>query len=471
LPRFRETLRFNQLMGLLIILGAVGSIVWLTVAARTTCSEQDLMFVAYVPGIVALRADTRVEYYEQCVGRIATVEPGLAALQLDVQRRGSLGERESLTVSARDRERTILGGLLTIQYVTPESVRILGAADNVWTLTDRGDGFWSVDGPPLAMATSAGDNLVRAGSRLTFGGVDVEWADRGRFTRVSGHVDASAFERIANHAGLVSSLTSWESTLGAGTSISVGSRIGIGTSGPPQVRLNPSYHGVSLVAARDGVREFSPGAGTDVLAFLTEAVDYLSSSAKTDAPPLNRYERMIDDLNGSLFEVRAAVTSARKLADTLSSVADGGGDQLAGRLVLGRRQLAVIESALTNIDSVLTTVEASVNDNPDQPPLLGLLLDAEQAESLDQTILNVRGLSEELRNGDTPVFTRIAGAHNGERFDSIVARTDRLSVRANSMLDGLEESGGSAARGAKIYGIVTVLAQALSTIAVIGIWR
>ncbi len=470
-PRFRETLRFNQVVGLLIVLSAIGGISWLTLAARATCSDQDVTFVAYVPGVIELRSDTRVEYYEKCVGRVATVEPGLTALQLDVERRGALGSRESLTVSERDRERVFEGGLLAIRYVSAGSVEIQGPSGEEWTLADRGDGFWTVSGPPLELVTPVGEDLVRSGSRMTFGGLDVEWADLGRYTRITGFIDASAFERVAESAGLVSTLTSWEESLGTGTSISVGSRIGIGTSGPPQVRLNPSYQGGLLVAERGGVREFSPGAGTDVLAFLTEAVDYLSSSSKTDAPPLNRYERMVDDLNGSLDEMHAAVASARKLADTLGSVADGGADQLAGRLLLGQRQLGVIESALTNIDSVLTTVESSVNSDPDRPALLGLLLDDEQAESLDQTIVNVRGLSEELRNGEKPVFTRIAGEHNGRRFDSIVARTDRLSVRANTMLDGLEESGGSAAKSAKIYGIVTALAQALSTIAVIGIWR
>jgi len=186
---------------------------------------------------------------------------------------------------------------------------------------------------------------------------------------------------------------------------------------------------------------------------------------------VNRYERMIDDFNGSLSEMRAAVTSARRLADTLGAVADGGGDQLAGRLIVGQRQLGVIESALTNIDSVLSTVEASVGSDPDRPPLVNLLFDDQQAESLDRTVSNVRALSDELRDGSKNVFTRIAGPNNGIRFDSIVARTDRLSVRANSMLDRLEQDGGGAARSAKIYGIVTAVAQALSTIAVIGIWR
>lgn len=200
-------------------------------------------------------------------------------------------------------------------------------------------------------------------------------------------------------------------------------------------------------------------------------MDYLSSPAKTDAPPVNRYERMIDDLNGSLSEMRGAVIGARKLADTLGAVADDGGDQLAGRLIIGERQLGVIESALTNIDSVLTTVETSMNSDPDAPVLVNLLLDEEQAESLDRTINNVRDLSDELRDGEKTVFTRIAGEDHGVKFDSIVTRTERLSARANEMIDQLEESGGSAARGAKIYGVVTALAQALSTIAVLGIWR
>lgn len=469
--RFRDSLRFNQMMGVLIILSAIGAIVWLTVAARTACSANDLTFVAYVPGVVELRTDTRIEYYEQCVGRVGTVEPGVIALQLDVERRGSLGDRETVTVSPRDPERTIEGGALTIRYESPGEVELSAAGQGDRSLIDQEDGFWTVEGPAVAIEGMDPDNVVRSGQRMQFGRIDLQWSELSRFTRVTGTIDARAFERVAGNAGIVSSLASWEAALGTGTSVSVGSRIGIGTSGPAQVRLNPSYKSGSLVAGRGGIREFSPGPGTDVLAFLTEAVDYLSSSAKTDAPPLNRYERMVDDLNGSLFEMRTAVASARKLADTLGSVADGGADQLAGRLLLGQRQLGVIESALTNIDSVLTTVEASVNADPEQPALLGLLLDDEQSESLDRTIVNVRGLSEELRNGDTPVFTRIAGEYNGSRFDSIVARTDRLSVRANEMLDGLEESGGSAAKGAKIYGIVTALAQTLATIAVIGIWR
>ena len=52
-----------------------------------------------------------------------------------------------------------------------------------------------------------------------------------------------------------------------------------------------------------------------------------------------------------------------------------------------------------------------------------------------------------------------------------VERPERLSGRANEMIDQMETSGGSAVRGAKIYGVVTALAQALSTIAVLGIWK
>ena len=467
----RESLRFNQLMGLLIVLGAVGAIIWLTLLARTTCSDPDLGFVAYVPGIVELRADTRVEFYEQCVGRITSVEPGVTALQLEVERRGTLGDRESFTVSTRDPERTAAEEPLTIRYESSSFVRIESAGTGPWSLTRGDDGFWSVDGPPLVGPGVPIDGLVRPGTRMTFGTLDIEWADIGRFTRIAGSIDASAFERVARNVGLVPALQTLPASLGAGTAISVGSSIGIGTSGPPKVRLAPSYRSGLLVAESAGAREFSPEAGIGALAFLGDAVDYLSSPSKTDAPPVNRYERMIDDFNGSLSEMRAAVTSARKLADTLGAVADGGGDQLAGRLIVGQRQLGVLESALGNIDSVLTTIEASVNSDPDRPPLVNLLFDDEQAESLDQTVANVRSLSEELRDGSQTVFTRIAGQDHGIRFDSIVVRTDRLSERANSMLDRLEADGGGAARSAKIYGIVTAVAQALSTIAVIGIWR
>ena len=315
------------------------------------------------------------------------------------------------------------------------------------------------------------DSLVRPGTLLTLGPVGIEWTDVGRFTRVAGYIDASAFKNVADNVGLVPTLASLEASLGAGTAISVGSRIGINMSGPPQVRLVPSYTSTSLVADRSGAREFSPLAGTDVLAFLGEAVDYLSSPGKSDAPPVNRYERLVDDLGGSLAEMRAAVSSARRFADTLGAVADGGGDQLAGRLVLGVRQLDVLEGALTNIDTVLATIESSVNADPDQPLLARILFDEGQAESVDSTIANVRALSDELRDGRQTVFTRIAGEEHGVRFDSIVVRTERLSERANSMLDQLEESGGSAAESAKLYGIVTAVAQALTTIAVLGIWR
>ena len=106
--------RFNQLMGLLIVVSAVGAIVWLTLVARTTCTDPDLGFVAYVPGVVELRSDTRVEFYEQCVGRISTIEPGVTALQLEIERRGQVGEREiyccrhACPVSSARRSRIIL---------------------------------------------------------------------------------------------------------------------------------------------------------------------------------------------------------------------------------------------------------------------------------------------------------------------------------------------------------------------------
>ena len=90
---------------------------------------------------------------------------------------------------------------------------------------------------------------------------------------------------------------------------------------------------------------------------------------------------------------------------------------------------------------------------------------------MDRTIANVRSLSDELRDGSRTVFTRIAGDDHGLRFDSIVVRTERLSRRANEVIDRLEEGGGGAAQSAKVYGIVTALAQALTTIAVLGIWR
>ena len=466
----RDTLRLNQLIGLVIVVGALGGIAWLTFVARTRCADMDLPFVAYVPGIVELRADTRVEFYEQCVGRIAGVEPGVPALQVAVQHAGPLGERESVTVSARDPEATVTRGPLTLRYEAPGAVVLEGEGGTEWRLNRDADGFWAIDGPPRN-DVGLSEGRVRPGTLLEFGSVQVNWSDVGRFTRIEGYVDASAFRRVATAAGLTETLRGLEESLGVGTAVSVGSSIGIGTSGPPRVRLVPSYSSATLVGERGGYREFSPEDGPNVLAFLGEAMDYLSSPAKTDAPPVNRYERMIDDLNGSLSEMRGAVLGARKLADTLSTVADGGGDQLAGRLIIGERQLGVIESALTHIDSVLTTVEASMNADPEAPLLVNLLLDEDQAESLDRTIDNVRDLSDELRDGEKTVFTRIAGEDHGVKFDSIVTRTERLSARANEMIDQLEESGGSAARGAKIYGVVTALAQALSTIAVLGIWR
>ncbi|MEZ4416373.1 MAG: hypothetical protein R3E10_11565 [Gemmatimonadota bacterium] len=464
----RDSLRLNQLFGLVIVLVAIGAIVWLTVVARARCSDADLPFVAYVSGIVELRADTRVQFYEQCVGRIAAVEPGLAALQVSVERPGPLGERQSLTLSARDPVAEVGSGALTLRYQSPESV-VLEGGEERWELRRSGEGVWAVDGPGRAEGVPSGE--VRPGTALTFGPVRLQWSDVGRYTRIQGFVDASAFAQVSAAAGLSPEVSRLDAALGVGTAVAVGSSIGIGTSGPPRVRLVPSYSSTQLVAEREGVREFSPQEGADVLAFLSDAMDYLSSPAKADAPPQNRYERIIDDLNGSLAEMRGAVLGARRLADTLGAVADRGGDQLAGRLILGQRQLETLESALTHIDSVLTTVESSVSANPDAPLGAALFLNQEQAESVDRTIANVRALSDELRDGSKTVFTRIAGDRHGVRFDSIVVRTERLSERANEMLDQLEESGGSAARGAKIYGVVTALAQALSTIAVLGIWR
>lgn len=466
----RESLRLNQILGLLIVVGALGSILWLTVVAQRRCSDPDLPFVAYVPGQIELRADTRVEFYTQCVGRIDAVEPGVTALQVSVERPGPLGERESVTLSPTDPEADLLGGAVTLSMSSPTEVAI-GAEGASWSVRRQPDGLWTWDGPPLPSGDTPPGGLVRPGTVLELSGVQVRWNELGRFTRVEGYVDASAYARVATKAGLAEPMTDYTAALGAGTAIRVGSSIGIGNTGPPRVRLVPAYTRSALVAERGGRREFSPEDGPDVLAFLGEALDYLASPAKTDAPPVNRYERMVDDLNGSLSEVRTALGSARKLADTLGSVADAGADQLAGRLVLGQRQLGVIEGALTTIDSVLTTVEARVSEDPEAPLLANLLLDDEQTESLDATIDNVRSLSTELRNGEQTVFTRIAGEDHGVRFDSIMSRTERLSARAEDMLAGLEESGGGAARGAKIYGVVTALAQALSTIAVIGIWR
>ena len=464
----RESQRMNQVIGAVIILIAVGLITWLTVAARVGCSTADLAFVAYVPGQVELRADTRVEFYGQCVGRVDGVLPGLAAMQLNVERTGTLERRESLTISSRDPEATVEDGGLVFRFAAPGTVEIDDPSASTRTLTRRVDGFWSVDGPPLIERGLTGDTIVRPGALLDFGQVGVEWSDVGRFTRVSGFIDASAFEEVAEAVGLDPSLRSIESTLGAGTSISVGSRIGINMSGPPQVRLVPSFADDQLVAEEDGVREFSPLAGTDVLAFLGEAVDYLAAPGKSEAPPVNRYERLVDDLGGSLTQLRAAVSSARRFADTLGAVADAGGDQLAGRLVLGERQVEVLEGALMSIDTVLSAVESSVSEDPERP-VLGLLFTDDQAESLDRTVDNVRSLSDELRDGSKTVFTRIAGENHGVRFDSIVVRTERLSARATEMLDQLEESGGDAARSARTYGIVTAVAQALTSIAAIGI--
>ncbi|MEZ4425840.1 MAG: hypothetical protein R3E98_20765 [Gemmatimonadota bacterium] len=464
----KDPLRLNQLIGLVIVVGALGAIAWLTVVARSRCADPDLAFVAYVPGLVELRADTRVQFYEQCVGRVTRVAPGVPALQVSVERTGALAERSVVTVSERDPEAEI-GGAFTLGFVDATRMT-LGSGAERWTLTRAPDGLWALDGPPRT-DVEPGGAAVRPGTVFSFGDLHLEWSDVARYTRVEGTLDASAFARVAANVGLAPDLARLEAALGVGTAVSVGSSIGIGTSGPPRVRLVPSWTPATLVAERTGAREFSPESGADVLAFLGQAVDYLSSPAKADAPPVNRYERMIDDLNGSLAEMRGTVSGVRRLADTLGAAADRGPDQLAGRLVLGERQLATIESALTHIDSVLTTVEGRMNADPDTPPLQALLLDREQSESLDRTIANVRDLSDELRDGSKTVFTRIAGDRHGIRFDSILVRTERLSGRANEMIDQMETSGGSAVRGAKIYGVVTALAQALSTIAVLGIWK
>ena len=319
---------------------------WLTVAARRGCSDRDLGFIAYVPGQTELRADTRISFYEQCVGRVTTVEPGLQAVQLNVERVGALPDRESLTVSARDPEATVQDGPLTLTYVSAGSIRIQGPGAEDRTLTRQSDGLWSVDGAAVGRIGRARGQPRPSGcaSQPRAGGAGVvrrgPLHPRDRVHRRVGIRDGG------EQRGLVPELASLESSLGAGTAIRVGSPIGINMTGPPQVRLVPSFTNTSLVADRSGVQEFSPLAGTDVLAFLGEAVDYLSAPGLSDAPPVNRYERLVDDLGGSLAEMRAAVSSARRFADTLGAVADAGGDQLAGRLVLGSRQLDVLEGAL-----------------------------------------------------------------------------------------------------------------------------
>ena len=328
-PRAGDSLRLNQILGLAIVIGAVGAILWLTVVARRRCADPDLPFVAYVPGVVEVKADTRVEFYEQCVGRIAEVEPGVAALQVAVARPGPVGEQEAVTLSERDPEAVVSGGALTLRYQSPTAIALQTATEGPWTFERGGGGLWTVEGPALRDVTPSEGGLVRPGTILGFDPVQVTWSDVGRFTRIEGTLDASAFERVASNAGLSESLTEFTAALGAGTAIRVGSSI-IGTSGPPRVRLVPSYTRTLLVSDRGGNREFSPEAGTNVMAFLGDAMDYLASPSKAEAPPINRYERLIDDLNGSLSEVRGAVSSARKLADTLGSVADDGGINLPG---------------------------------------------------------------------------------------------------------------------------------------------
>ncbi len=439
-------------------------------AVRTPCDHQDLRLVAFLPADVELTAGVPIRHAGRCIGRVTAVMPGTPAVQLAVERRDGFTPSGVVTVGLADTTpgAVRVGDAVAVRAVSRSTLELTRGDSNVVLRRDAA-GRWAFDGPLPADSIPAlrGRTYLVTGDVLYFGALRVTWTDLARFTMVEGYVDAGELADAV--AAMGNAAADVEALLGSGTSLVVAGLAGIAGR---ELTLRPAYGADRFASRADGRLEVAPDLLLDFETALRGMSGYLTSPAKAEAPPTNRYERLVSDLNASLEALAATGANLEGITAAVEAESRVGRRGFVGRLALDDTTRDGLQQLLTSASAVLARVDTVTGDYGAKPGMLASLALADTAtESLQRILDNVAGITERLDTGRTLLAGLVGESVSGDldtavaNIASLTGQLDTLLQSADTLLPAFQRDLKRISPWAIAYGIITALAQATAALA------
>ncbi len=379
---------------------------------RGSTSATPLHATAYYEGNPDINTDAAVLFHKEVVGGIEAIQAGLPCVQLILRRNG---DRDWLEAATIERDSLLRIGdsatglflarftgdtlTLTTQATNRTALAFVHDVDHeCWWLAPMDSSLHvelnrhSMDNR-YAKVTSADE--IRIGTELI-----VRWNEPGIYSRVCLYLDIGRIRTLAN--GRTIPVRTIVATLSTGFALA---RPGIRLTLPPVASqaqpLNPSE-----------TSELMPEQDIDLYAVLNQVGGYLTDRRKMFAPPHNRAERIVNDINNGLTHADTLIatldtTSLHLKAITADlSITRGQPKTLAGKTIDNIRTVAGdARTTLARITHVVDSLKATIATvNKATLPKVNAAVDdlADAADNLNIALQDLSRLSERLRTSTMP---------------------------------------------------------------------
>ena len=149
---------------------------------------------------------------------------------------------------------------------------------------------------------------INDGERLRVGAITIQWNPPAVFTRIFAKIDTAILaESLGGRSGF-----------GPGAGLRLSSNFGLTQ---PTLTLEPSFATSPIATRAAGANpELSVRGGFDFEAVANQLTDYAFSRSRINAPPTNRYQRVIFDLNNTLANIDSITADLNTFAATPEGV-------------------------------------------------------------------------------------------------------------------------------------------------------
>ena len=266
---------------------------------------------------------------------------------------------------------------------------------------------------------------INDGERLRVGAITIQWNPPAVFTRIFAKIDTAILaESLGGRSGF-----------GPGAGLRLSSNFGLTQ---PTLTLEPSFATSPIATRAAGANpELSVRGGFDFEAVANQLTDYAFSRSRINAPPTNRYQRVIFDLNNTLANIDSITADLNTFAATPEGVKTP--PKTRFDFIVHNIQNASddLDGAVKAMNRAALDIDATVLDvkGTTLPEINQAVREAQaMIERLQITAFELQQVSQRIRTGTLP---HLEG--DVDEINADVARTTKSIQEATQTLNRLIE--------------------------------
>jgi hypothetical protein len=414
-PEFREKpTAKNVAVGVVILITLIVAGLFALRSCTAHAAGVTEFGVVYIEGLPEIKRGTELSCLATPVGKVHEVTPGILGLQLTIVNPRWVDHRETMTITpgsfceigtdVKVKLNNDYTAAITTEGATIELERV---RKGTWIASIH----HSAKIRELLVLTSKqfrarilkeeGSVLLYAGDVLRVGGLEVQWADLARFTKIGFEINVNGLRDVTD-----TSLTR-DMVLAPGTTVGLSGGIGITK---PAFKIQPvlASNGESHRLRYAATKEYSPMQSVSIENLVATLGNYLTSPNKMHAPPTNRFEKIVADAN---LTMEALAESAPKVNALIHRI----DNQL-----------------VPDAKSILADVK-SLTRGVDSTGLLEKLLRPDQRDSLQNIVRNVSQLARDISSKDAAILRRLLEEKEYRNLDSALTSLKHFSATIDSL--------------------------------------